>query len=267
MKKKTLVAFAVIICLMCAAFVGCGRGSDEEKIASIVKMAEAEIKSEAESFKDIMDIGISSKGKSIVYTYKYVQELDVSETKANLDLQKSNFKNVSKPIFDEMKELNINDLMVVFEFFTKDGDLITSYTFDEKGEVGTSGVSTDSNKTSQPTPEVTPEVTAPSSDAEKMASLLAIVKQNVASTIEMYKDTMKITVSTRGNAIVYTYQYVMDIGNIEIAKEALDLSKESLEQAAATDISAMKLYGISNPSVIFEYINSDGTMIASYECD
>lgn len=87
-------------------------------------------------------------------------------------------------------------------------------------------------------------------DASFQAELETVKSQGLSCKLE-----------ARGNSIAYVYQYTFDIGDITVAKTALDASKSSLQTLAD---SLCKVYtGID--SVIFEYLTYDGSIIATYE--
>jgi hypothetical protein len=99
-----------------------------------------------------------------------------------------------------------------------------------------------------------------------LENYLAILQPQLAEIKEQTKTAgMNLDISARGSSMVYTYTYLNDIGDVSIAKSALELSIGMLEEASKLLITELETAGVNSPSVIYEYVNSDGTMIFSQE--
>jgi predicted small lipoprotein YifL len=78
---------------------------------------------------------------------------------------------------------------------------------------------------------------------------------------EVYSD---IKASVRGSAFVYSYTY-KDTLDVEATKTALEAQAGTLEKSSASLITTLAENGVKDPSIIYEYLNPDGTVIYSLE--
>ena len=76
---------------------------------------------------------------------------------------------------------------------------------------------------------------------------------------------MKMTVTARGNSLVYSYQYLIDIGDISIVKPSLEQALNAASPTFTAILSTMKIYVPGAESIIVEYLSKDGTLICSKE--
>lgn len=76
---------------------------------------------------------------------------------------------------------------------------------------------------------------------------------------------MEMDIIARGNSLVYTYKYSIDIGDVETAKAALDKGMESQKETFVQMLDSLKLVVPTTESVIIEYLDKDGNVITSGE--
>jgi len=94
-------------------------------LEDIIEQQSAQLDSMKESFKDLMDIEISAKGNSILYTYTY--KIDIPDKKAvkeQLKTQASSMKASLSSVFTLFETAGISDASMIFEFKAKDGEVL-----------------------------------------------------------------------------------------------------------------------------------------------
>lgn len=68
-------------------------------------------------------------------------------------------------------------------------------------------------------------------------------------------------IEARGNSLAYIYQYTVDIPDTTVVKTSLDATQDSLKSLA----DSLRTVLSSLDSVIFEYLDINGNIIATYE--
>ena len=76
---------------------------------------------------------------------------------------------------------------------------------------------------------------------------------------------LKTNIYAKGNSLVYSYQYTTDIGSNDFLKESLNSTLESLSSTYDSLLSMMKIQVPNAESIIVEYLDIDGNVIASKE--
>lgn len=76
---------------------------------------------------------------------------------------------------------------------------------------------------------------------------------------------INMDILARGNSLVYSCQYTMDIGDTDLIKSTLDSSLDASSSTYESVLSLLKLQVPSAESVIVEYLDMDGNVITSKE--
>ena len=77
--------------------------------------------------------------------------------------------------------------------------------------------------------------------------------------------TLKLDITSKGHAIVYSYQYTIDVGSPDSVKSGLEVSTGLLASTFSASVETLKEAGISSPTVIVEYKDKGGSVIYSRE--
>lgn len=110
---------------------------------------------------------------------------------------------------------------------------------------------------------------ASSADAAEGKTIQDFIDDN-KETFDVLKDSLKdsgmeMDIIARGNSLVYTYKYSIDIGDAETAKAALDKGMESQKETFVQMLDSLKLVVPTTESVIIEYLDKGGNVITSGE--
>ena len=81
----------------------------------------------------------------------------------------------------------------------------------------------------------------------------------------MESSGMKLNVAARGNSLLYSYQYTIDIGDTSLIKDTLAQSMDGMSSMFDDVLSAMKLAVPDAQSIILEFLDKDGNVIVSKE--
>ncbi len=78
---------------------------------------------------------------------------------------------------------------------------------------------------------------------------------------------MTLEIIARDNSLVYSYQYIVDLGDLSVVGEALDAAMEQELFSSTFDgvLEQLKSVVPDAESVIVEYLSQDGQLIASKE--
>ena len=98
-----------------------------------------------------------------------------------------------------------------------------------------------------------------------MDAYIAESQEMLDAVAESIKDMMELTVKAEGNTLIYTYQYVIDLGDNEEAKAQLEEQMSLQEATMQASIQEMEAAGIENPVCVIEYLDQDGELITSFE--
>ncbi len=125
--------------------------------------------------------------------------------------------------------------------------------------------------TSATEPSSTPEVTsaeteAPAADGTEMEAFIESIQDQIDSVKDSLESSgMKLEVLARGNSLVYSYQFTIDVGDTSLLKDGLEQGMESAASTFENVLSMLKLAVSDAESVIVEYLDQDGNVIASKE--
>lgn len=129
--------------------------------------------------------------------------------------------------------------------------------------VSTATVSATASATvSTPTPEAT---SASGVTLEQFITLIQPQVDAMADSVEANGMTLEII--ARDNSLVYSYQYIVDLGDLSVVGEALDAAMEQELFSSTFDgvLEQLKSVVPDAESVIVEYLSQDGQLIASKE--
>ena len=126
----------------------------------------------------------------------------------------------------------------------------------------------DTTKAPDTTTENQSTATNPSGSAGSM-TMEAFIK-SIQSEIDdmasaMESSGMKLNVAARGNSLLYSYQYTIDVGDTSLIKGALEQSMDGMSSMFDSVLSAMKLAVPDAQSIILEFLDKDGNVIVSKE--
>ncbi len=76
---------------------------------------------------------------------------------------------------------------------------------------------------------------------------------------------MGLDVVARGNSLVYSYQYKIDLGDSSLFKDTLESSLNSMSDVFTSVLSSLRLAVPDAESVIVEYLDKNGNIIVSKE--
>jgi chromosome segregation ATPase len=74
-----------------------------------------------------------------------------------------------------------------------------------------------------------------------------------------------LTLSARGNSMVCSYQYTVDIGNADFLKENLEQSISSVEENFRSALTQLRFFVPDAESLIVEYLDQNGEVLVSWE--
>ncbi len=112
----------------------------------------------------------------------------------------------------------------------------------------------------------TPEATSASGvTLEQFIALIQPQIDAMADSVEANGMTLEII--ARDNSLVYSYQYIVDLGDLSVVGEALDAAMEQELFSSTFDgvLEQLKSVVPDAESVIVEYLSQDGQLIASKE--
>ena len=84
-------------------------------------------------------------------------------------------------------------------------------------------------------------------------------------TADLEGSGMELKVVARGNSLAFIYQFQIDLGDTSLLKDALEESLESMSDLFNTMLSSLKQSVPNAESIIVEYLDMDGNLIASRE--
>ena len=110
---------------------------------------------------------------------------------------------------------------------------------------------------------------ASSENAAEGKTIQDFIDEN-KETFDVLKDSLKdsgmeMDIIARGNSLVYTYKYSIDVGDAETVKATLDQGLESQKETFVQVLNSLKLVVPATESVIVEYLDKDGNVITSGE--
>lgn len=114
-------------------------------------------------------------------------------------------------------------------------------------------------------------VATQTNDVESTSSVsLEQFIQLVQPQLESMKDTLeesglKIEVVARGNSLVYSYQYTIDLDDLSAVRAALEESMDAVSSTFENVLDQLQSAVPDAESVIVEYLSKDGQLIYSKE--
>ena len=120
-----------------------------------------------------------------------------------------------------------------------------------------------------PEPESTPEQ-ASSVGTDVEAEIQDFIDTYVAAQIDAMSETlqesgMSIDIFARGNSLVYSFQYHVDVGDTKLVKEELEAELDSTASIYEEVLSTIEMLIPEAESVVIEHLDMDGNVIVSKE--
>lgn len=110
------------------------------------------------------------------------------------------------------------------------------------------------------------EASSSSSDGMTIQEYVEQNAEQLDSISSSFEGTgINMDILARGNSLVYSCQYTMDIGDTDLIKSTLDSSLDASSSTYESVLSLLKLQVPSAESVIVEYLDMDGNVITSKE--
>lgn len=100
----------------------------------------------------------------------------------------------------------------------------------------------------------------------QLTAFIDSLQDQLDSMTESLGDTMDIKISARGNSLVYSYQYKIDLGmDNEVAAESLSSSMDAVESTFTSVLSELQKAVPGAESIIVEHLDNAGNVITSKE--
>lgn len=90
-------------------------------------------------------------------------------------------------------------------------------------------------------------------------------KETYESIMESFEDMFEFEVYASGSSMVYSYKYLIDLGDIDTMKEALDGAYDTSKSAMLSDLKLLQETVPGAESIIVKYLTKDGTVITTQE--
>lgn len=124
--------------------------------------------------------------------------------------------------------------------------------------------------TTAATTEATTEATTTETQGKENAGSMQAFIDSIQDQIDdmsaaMSASGLDMKVTARGNSLVYTYQYTIDVGDTSVLKPALEQATEGLSDTFENILKALKISVPDAESFIVEYLDKDGKLILSKE--
>ena len=132
----------------------------------------------------------------------------------------------------------------------------------------TSNVATQALDTTELTEDTQPsesEETAASTNSNMDAFIASIQGQIDQMAASVESSGMGLDVVARGNSLVYIYQYNIDLGDTSLIKGSLESALDSMSDVFTSVLDSLRLVVPDAESVIVEYLDMEGNIIASKE--
>ncbi len=132
----------------------------------------------------------------------------------------------------------------------------------------TSNVATEALDTTELTEDTQPsesEETVASTNSNMDAFIASIQGQIDQMAASVESSGMGLDVVARGNSLVYIYQYNIDLGDTSLIKGSLESALDSMSDVFTSVLDSLRLVIPDAESVIVEYLDMEGNIIASKE--
>ena len=90
-------------------------------------------------------------------------------------------------------------------------------------------------------------------------------KETYESIMESFENMFEFEVYASGSSMVYSYKYLIDLGDIDTVKEALDGAYDASKSAMLSDLKLLQETVPGAESIIVKYLTKDGTVITTQE--
>lgn len=90
-------------------------------------------------------------------------------------------------------------------------------------------------------------------------------KETYESIMESFEDMFEFEIYSSGSSMVYSYKYLIDLGDIDTMKEALDGAYDTSKSAMLSDLKLLQETVPGAESIIVKYLTKDGTVITTQE--
>ena len=186
------------------------------------------------------ELDITARGNSMVYRFQYTIDISgIVNAKFILDDGLENRASDFEHIYTELKKVVPSAESVIVEVYDMKGRLITSREFKADDVVQYASVQ------------------------EYLDAYKEELDAAIASADE--DGSMELDITARGNSLVYSYRYTIDIGSTANAKEILDMGLEDQAFAFESTYDGLKEEVPSVESIIVEYYDMNGKLITSRE--
>ncbi len=134
---------------------------------------------------------------------------------------------------------------------------------DSNDVVNTSTQTTTSQVTTTTTSAATESQAA---DTQSVEAYVASMQDEIEALVgSMMGDDMGLQILARGNSLVYQYQYSIDLGDTDVAKQVLEQALDMQDATFESVFDSLKAEVPSAESVIIEYLDKDGNLLLSKE--
>lgn len=121
--------------------------------------------------------------------------------------------------------------------------------------------------TSQVTTTTTSTATeSQAADTQSVEAYVASMQDEIEALVgSMTGEGIGLQILARGNSLVYQYQYGIDLGDTDVAKQALEQALDTQDATFESVFDSLKAEVPSAESVIIEYLDKDGNLLLSKE--
>ncbi len=100
---------------------------------------------------------------------------------------------------------------------------------------------------------------------EKLNDFIKAGESDLNTLKEAYKDTCEVDVYAEKDSIVYRYQYIIDVGDRDEAKKSLESGFNAQTETINQTIETIRLTIPELDSLIVEYYDKEGKLLAKRE--
>jgi hypothetical protein len=105
-------------------------GNNSATLEQFITEGQPAIDAMNEAMKDVMQITLSAEGETLVYTYKFTNDVgDLSTVKQSLEGEMENQRSTMETVVKSLKDAGIANPGVVMKYLNNDGSEITSFEF------------------------------------------------------------------------------------------------------------------------------------------
>ena len=112
----------------------------------------------------------------------------------------------------------------------------------------------------------TPTANSNSGNNQTLENYIEASEEQLEQLSGAFEDSgLEMSISVRGNSLVYSYKYTIDVGDAETIKTAMETMMETVAPTFENVLSGIKKEVPSTESLIVEYFDKDGKEIYSKE--